>query len=144
MVDVASAIRGALVDDATISAALPAYKGSEPVFTRRPVDPDSPRPMIIVSPDIAIGNEDMPAQKVPVVVRDVAIYGHNNTAAEYRAVETIAYRVRDLFHRNKSSLTVSGWKVIDVRADGPFAAPTDDLDEVARIVTLTIRLSPST
>lgn len=144
MIDLAVSLRAALVADTTIAGLLPTYMGSKPVFTRRPAPSDAPFPIIMVSPDIALGDEDGVSDSRPLIVRDIAVYGRNSTPDAYRDVEAIAYRVRDLFHRNRFAIAPSGWRVTDIRATGPIPAPTDDEDLVGRVVALTIRLTPTT
>jgi hypothetical protein len=139
--DVAEALRLALVNDPTVAGALTAYQGSLPIFTRRPAPTDAPYPMILVSPDVTHADEDGVSDKRPVITRDIAVYGQNDTAPHYRTVESLAYRVRDLFHRMRQSIAVSGWNVVSIMATGPIPAPSDDDRTIGRMVTLTIRLS---
>ena len=134
-------IRAALVGEAAITALLPAYLDGYPIFTQRPVPDNAEYPMIVVSPDVATSEQDGIADFRPVLERDVAVYGRNNTAANYAAVETIARLVHDLFHRQRNSIAVSGWGVVDVVARSPMPAPTDDEKTVGRVVPLTIRLA---
>src|SRR3990167_5381942 len=133
--DLSEPLRTAIVDDATIAALLPIYAGSKTVFTRRPVPDNAAFPIVVISPDIAITDQDGIDDNRPVIIRDVAVYGRND-AASYRAVEAIAYEIRDLFHRRRQSLTVLGWDVVDVVALGPRTAPTDDEQTVGRVVEL--------
>lgn len=139
--DLAIPLRTAIVNNATIIALLPAYKGSFPVFTRRPAPENAPYPMILISTDVSANNEDGINDYRPIQERDVAVYGMNDTAVNYRNVETIARAVRTLFHRQRQAITVSGWHVVTITARGPFAAPTDDDKTVGRVVPLVIQLA---
>ena len=139
--DLAAPIRSALLGEPAITNELAAYSGSYPVFTRRPAPADAPYPMILVSPDITVTDEDGVNDLRPVIERDVAVYGRNDTSEHYRAVETIARAIRTLFHRQWRALTVSGWGVVSITAAGPIPAPTDDEQTVGRLVILTIRLA---
>lgn len=139
--DLAQPLRAAIIGQSSITTLLTAYKGSFPVFTRRPIDPDSPYPLIAVSPDVTKTDEDGISDERPIIIRDISIYGRNDTPARYRAVETIAYLVHDLFQRRWQSITVTGWKVVTINATGPQAAPVDDEQTVGRLVSLTIRLA---
>lgn len=140
MIDLSTAIRAALVADATIAGLLPVWMGSRPVFTRRPAPSGAVFPMIMVSPDVALTDEDGVDDSRPLIIRDLAVYGRNSTPEDYRDVEAIAYRARDLFHRQRFAIATPGWRVIDIRASGPIPAPTDDEQIVGRVVTLTVRL----
>lgn len=143
MVDVAAPIRTALIGASTVTAELTVYHSSYPVFTRRPVPDDAPYPLIIVSPDVSVGEEDGLNDLRPVITRDISIYGTNgvdSTNNQYRAVERAAYAVRNLFHRRRNSISVPDWSVTSVVASGPIAAPVDDAQTVGRVVTLIMRL----
>lgn len=138
--ELAAPIRAALVAEADITGELAAYKGSYPIFTRRPAPADAPYPMILVSSDITATDVDGIADYRPVQVRDIAVYGKNDTAEHYRQVEDIARAVRELFHRQSDAIAVSGWGVTQITASGPRPAPTDDEQTVGRVVELTVQL----
>lgn len=137
--DLSPAIYAALTGNSGIASALAQYEGAAAIFTRRPVPSDAPFPMIICAGDVVYGDEDFLDAKMPMIVRDIAIYGQQ--PADYRTVENLGRMVRDLFHRNRSSLSVAGWSVVDIRCTGPIQAPTDDDQTCGRLVSLTIRLS---
>ena len=139
--DLSIPIRTALLAEATITALLPTYQGSKPIFTRRPAPTDITYPIIMVSPDVSIAEQDGIDDFRPVQERDITVYGQNSTAQKYRDVEAIAFLVRNLFHSQWRSLTVSGWKVVDINCRGPAPAPTDDDQTVARVVSLTVQLA---
>jgi len=138
-IDLSVSIRDAVID--AVGSSLPVYNGGSPVFTRRPVPVGAPFPMVVISSDITMTDEDGVSYLRPVIVRDVITYGRNDTPASYRLVEEIAYALRHAFHRNRQSLSVDEWSVIDVRATGPRSAPTDDDQTVGRLVGLTVRLA---
>lgn len=140
--DLSQPIRAALVGEAAITALLPAYSGGYPIFTRRPAPDDAPYPMVLVSPDIVHEDDDGIDNEQPLITRDVSAYGQNDTADGYRAVEQIAYAVRDLFHRRPQAITPpTGWSCVSVSARGPIPAPADDENSIGRLVTLRIRLA---
>lgn len=139
--DLSAPVRAALVGAGVVTAALSAYLGSYPVFTRVPVPDDAPYPMIVVHAQFGAGDEDGVDDLRPIAVRDVTVYGRNDTAEHYRAVESLAYAVWELFHRQRASLSVPGWSVVDVRAQQPRPAPVDDEEIIARRVELTVRLA---
>lgn len=139
--DLATPIRSALIGASSVTGELTAYKGSFPIFTRRPVPEDAPFPMVVVSSGFQAGEQDGINDQRPVLVRDVLVYGRNDIAEKYRQVETIAFAVRELFHRQRDSIAVSGWSVVDVLASGPSPAPTDDEQTAGRLVELTVRLA---
>lgn len=140
--DLAPSIRAALIADATVAANMDAYKGQPAVFTRRPIPADAPERCIIVNPDSAIGDADLLNASLPIVRRDVIVYGQQPD--DYRIVEATAYAIRELFHRRKWSIDPEGYDVVNITASGPTPAPTDSTDEVARRVGLTIELRRQT
>lgn len=139
--DLADPIRNALIGNTAITAALAAYQGEPTVFTHRPAPSKAPYPMIICAGDVTRADEDLIVDPIPVIIRDISIFGQNDNAAHYRAVEALGLAVRDLFHRQRLSLSVPGWSVLDVVCNGPIVGPTDDDTTVHRLVTLTVRLS---
>lgn len=139
--DLAVPIRTAVVGEASIASLLGAFKGSKPVFTRRPTPTDATYPIIVISPDISLSDNDGINDYRPVQVRDIVIYGQNDTVEHYRKVEAIAYAVRDFFHSNRQAILVPGWSVVDINCIGPIPAPTDDDQTVGRLVSLTIQLA---
>lgn len=141
MTDLAVPIRDALIGATAITSELSAYHGSFPIFTSVPVPDDAEYPMIVVSPDVALGEEDFINRERPVPVRDVRVYGKNVTATERRQVERIAYAVRALFHRKRTAISVPDFDVFEIRCTGPIPGPVDDAQTVARIITLTVQLS---
>lgn len=139
--DLAGPLRAALVGSTPITSQLPAYLNGFPVFTRRPSPADAPYPLIMVSSDVTLTDQDGVNDQRPVIERDIAIYGRNNDAAAFRVVEVLAYQVRSLFHRQRQAITVSGWHVVAITATGPRPAPTDDDQTVGRVVSLSVQLA---
>ena len=140
--DLSEPIRTAIIGNSGIAGMLAQYAGEPAVFTRTPTpatDP-VPYPQVVVSPDLSSTNEDGLTSQRFVISRDVAVYGRNDQADSYRNVETIAKLLQALFHRQKRSLQISGFRVFDLVATGPSPSPVDDDQNVGRVVTLTIRL----
>src|SRR4051812_26701905 len=124
--DLAIPLRTAVLAATPITALLEAYKGSFPVFTRRPLPADAPYPSIIISPDISLSDQDGINDFRPIQERDITVYGQNDTAEKYRVVEVLGYKIRELFHKQRLAIAVSGWGVVQISARGPIPAPTDD------------------
>lgn len=140
--DLTQSIRDALIASAEITAQLPAYLGSFPIFTRRPIPDDSPLPCIIVSQDIGLGEEDGIRDFRPIIHRDVAVYHSNELPANYRLTDTIAQAVRRLFNRQRFSLTLpAGWTLTDVQAEVPIAVEVEQDKITGRVVQLSIRVA---
>lgn len=127
----------------SIASLLPAYHGSRTIFTRRPVPNDATYPLIAISPDVSVQDNDGINDYRPVQERDVVVYGRNEATdgSDYDLVEQIGYALRDLFHGNRQAITVAGWNVVQINARGPYTAPTDDDQTVGRVVSLVIELA---
>jgi len=140
----ASIIDGDPVRSIDTAEHLGEWKGEPAVFTRRPVPQDAIDPIVIINPPIAITDEDALVSRRPVWTGTVAVYGRKGAPGspedQTREVEQTADRIFELFHRERFSLSLDGFSVIDVRASGPVPGPTDDDKQVARIVSLRIRL----
>jgi len=140
--DLAQSFRNSLIANATLANMLPNYLDSPTVFTRRPVPPDAPYPMIVVSSDSAKTDTDGLADLRPIITRDIIVYGSNDTSDHYRDVEEMAYVIFSIFHRNPMSLFVdTGWNITAVTCQGPRPAPTDDDQTIARAVTVVTQLN---
>lgn len=131
-------LRDALVASEAVQLIASDYKGEPAVFTRRPVPDDAPYIMVVVSPDIGIGNADFLRSLMPIVTRDIAVYGQQPD--QYRDIETLAYAIREQFHQVKTAITVPGYHVIDINCTGPVGGPAEDPKIMGRIVTLSIQL----
>lgn len=145
MPDLLPSIRASIVAAASVTSELPAYAGSFPVFTRRPVPDAAPTLVVVVNPQVQAGANDGINDLRPIVVHDVVVYGQNGAAAggvdEYRKVERIGQALQQLFHSHPELVSAAGWSTIDVTASGPSPAPTDDEQTVGRLVSVTTRLA---
>jgi hypothetical protein len=133
------AIRTAIIEATPISELLGKYSGSPGVFTRRPVPEGALYPLVIVpSENAGASDEDGLRSFRPVLQKDVLVYGEQPD--QYRLVDDLADALFVLFHRQKRSISVEGFHVIDIVARRPIQAPTSDAKRVGRLVPLTIRL----
>lgn len=134
--DLMSAFYIALSDDTYITSRLGEFM-SPSIHTRVPVPEGAGYPMIVVRAQTVV-DEDALVTKRPVVSVIITIYGEQDD--QYRTVEELGYYINTKFHRQKYSISPSGYKVIDIVAAGPTPAPTDDFQHVARMVALAVRL----
>lgn len=138
--NLAEPLRTAIIGNVSITALLPAYLGGYPVFTRRPVPNDAPYPLIIISPDTNVTNDDGINDYRPISFRNINVYSANDTPEHYRQADTLAYLIRNLLHRNRQAIVVTGWNVVDIQVEGPQPSPSDDQSE-GRILIVSTRLS---
>lgn len=142
--NLAQPLREAILNNVEITDALGTYMGEPSVFTRRPLPDGATYPMVAISPDISIRDADALVTQRPIIQRDVTVYGQIGPAGSetdhYRVVETLAYAVREMFHRRKQVLFVDDYHVVDIVASGPIPAPTESERLIGRVVSLTIRL----
>lgn len=132
-------LRSAIINAPSISGQLAQWQGEPAVFTRRPVPDKAPYPMVAISPDITVVEQDALVSRRPIVTRDLVLYGRQPD--DYRLIEALGWPLRDLFHRNRFAIEPpAGYRVIEIIARGPMPAPTDDAKTVGRLVSLTISL----
>jgi len=137
--DLAPALRDALIGCIPIVAELTEWNGEPSVHTRRPLPADALYPCAAIGPDIGLADADALNSERPIITRDILFYG--NQPDDYRKVERMAYAARGLFHRQRFAITPpEGFSVISIVAHGPVPAPTSSDKIVGRVVTLTIRL----
>lgn len=136
-------IREAIVTDDVLAAGLADWMGEPACFTRRPIPDDAKEVFCVVNPPETNDIDALVARRDQVMV-SIAFYGvkaeSRDPADQTRAVEELAERARLLFHRNKWAIQSDAFQIIDIVASGPFAGPTDDDKQVARIVNLRVRL----
>ena len=138
--DISSAIYETILADAFVQTNLPVYLGALTVFTRRPVLPDAPYPMIVVEPDIVDTDVGGLNFKQLRIIKDINVYGNNETSSQYRVVEQLAYEIFNLFHRNRFSIEIPSWFTARVWCQGPHAVPSDDDMRVGRVISVSTEL----
>lgn len=143
MIDLSANIRTAIVSDIDITALIANYQDSKAIFTRRPVPSDAAYPMIIISPLVSETNLDGLRCKRAILTYDISVYDTNASSVNYRNVEVVGYKLANKFHRmDRFAMSFpSGVSLIKSTARGPFAAPTDDLVKVARVVSVEFEVS---
>lgn len=141
--DLAVPIRAAILNNVDLVAMLPLYLGSPTVFTRRPVDPKAPYPLILISGNVAKNDNDGIVDKRLIITRDIAVYGTNENSSHYRAVESMADIIYAMFDKVHNVLTfgMTGWNLCRINCTGPIVAPVDDDLHVGRIVSLQVMLA---
>ena len=139
-VDLAEPIRDALVASSGITTLLATYASEPAVFTRRPVPGNASFPMIVVTPDVTVSDQDGIFDFRPLIVREVIAYSLNDTPANYRLADQLAYLIRTLFHRQRRAISVPGWGVVDIVVTGPSPTSQDDQTE-GRSLLLTVQLA---
>ena len=137
--DLPAAFYDALTSDSTVKGYLGTYLTTPCVFTKVPVPSEAPFPMLVVMPPASVSDFDYLNAKKLYILQDLIVYGEQDS--DYRDVEALAWYLRNLFHREKDVITVTGWNVMDITVFGPTPAPVSDEKHVARRVELTILLS---
>ena len=119
------AMHNRLSTDALIASGVSVYRTKPAVFSELPVQGwDDPTAVyIVISPPIDDESRDSKnTTRAREVMHDVSVYGPQT--GDSSLVDTLAERVRDLFHREP--LTVSGYGTLIASCTGPILAPTDD------------------
>lgn len=138
--DLTQEIRGALLAESTVTDLLPAYQGSFPIFTRRPVPVDVTYPCLVISKNITVEDEDGVNDFRPIITRDIAAYHTNEPASNYQALDALADAVRAMFHR-KRPFTIDGWGVTLITCRGPIEQRLEADKLTGRVVMLTVRVA---
>lgn len=142
--DLKPALRDAVMDISAVTALLAQWKGEPAVFTRRPVPDDAEYPCAVIGKPTMITDEDGLSSDRPVVTHQLAFYGNKGAPGsaedQTRDVEAMGFHARTHFHRQRFSVSPSGYDVIDIQARGPFEAPTDDENKVGSAIILQLRL----
>ena len=126
--NITGAIHDKLAADATLDALISTYDGGSPpdpaIFTGWPVPEDATRPYVFTRGYVsAISWDELSGAPGLSVLRDVTVIA-DNTGSD-SDIETIATRVRELLHRQKSTIS-DGVHVMTQCVDGPVVAETDD------------------
>jgi hypothetical protein len=141
--NLAPALRAAVLQAAPLSTPLALYENEPGVFTRRPVPSEAGYPMCVISPPVSVGDVDFLKARFPTPRYDIGFYGRQPD--DYRVVENLAFLARRLFHRNRFALDlVPDYAVMEIVATGPMAAPTDSAQIVGRMILLRFKLEDLT
>jgi hypothetical protein len=144
MSDLYAPIRTAIIEDSVINPQLSEWQGEPACFTRRPVPEDVRHIFCLINPPADRRDIDALNSRRDLYSINVAFYGTKadarDPADQTRMVDVLAERAFNLFHRNKWAIQSDAFQIIDIVASGPFAGPTDDDNEVSRIVNLRVRL----
>lgn len=144
MTDVGPALRAAIIGDAFITSRLSTWQGAPAVFTRLPIPEDAEFPCVVLPFNSVTTDQDALREKRTVIVRDIMVYGDvaaPGTPEDHtRIVDEVAYRLRELFHRNRDALGNVSFHVIDIVVNSLSPAPVDNEETVGRRVTLTLRI----
>ncbi len=136
--DVGPALRTALLAEPTIAGLLSEFHNEASIHTVLPVPAEVVPVFIVIGSDVTLTDFDALISRRPIVQRDIFVYGAQPD--DFRDVEQIGYSIRELFHRERFSITLTDYDVVEIVASGPRPAPTSDEETTGRVVTLTISL----
>jgi hypothetical protein len=136
------ALHDRLIGDATLAALLGRYDppGSTTevpcVFASDPVPEEAPTPFVVISGEISQEPvlDSNTIEYGSEIIYDIRCYADQD--GSLIPIETIAARVRTLFHRQP--LTVPGFTAVDVRVSGPIVDNQTDL--FGRILSVRVLL----
>lgn len=123
-----------MAGDATLVALLNTYGGEAAIFTTEPAPGDAAMPYVVTAGEVAQEPFDTKMTRGRIATRDVRCYAPEGGSAA--TVESMAERVRTLFHRQE--ITVSDYEWVMCECTGPIAA--DEQDAYGRIVTVRMML----
>lgn len=120
-----------LAGDATLADLLSIYKGLPAVFTVIPIPDDAELPYIVTEGEVAVTPFDTKTSNGRELIRDIRCYAPAEGSAS--KIETIAERVRTLFHNH--ALSINGFdNAMLCEASGPVNVPEENV--YGRIVTI--------
>lgn len=121
-----------LANDSTLTDLLSVYNGSPAIFTTVPVPADAELPYLVTEAEVSTTPFDTKTTLGREVLKDIRCYVAKSGSAVL--VETIAERVRFLFHQYALPLTGFDNAMLCL-AQGLSVAPEED-DVYGRIVTV--------
>jgi hypothetical protein len=142
LIDLSSSIRTAILND-TLATNIASFAGSKAIFTRRPAPTDATYPMVFISPQIPGAIMDyLDGELRREVIYDILTYGQNDDAAKYRTVEKIGMAIAKKFARPSLKVITppTGYSIVKVVGTNMSVAPTDDLNIVGRMSTVTFTI----
>lgn len=119
-----------MANDATLTAMLATYNGAPAIFTIDPAPGDAALPYIVSAGQPVDTAFDTKTTRGRTLTRDIRCYAAADGSA--LLVESIAERVRELFHRQ--ALTITGFVWIWAECTGPIVA--DEQDAYGRVVSV--------
>lgn len=136
----AATIFARLSGDATLTNLLDTHSGAPAIFSGRAPDAYEigPKPCLV----IAAPTDDRPIETFTENSRDIIrdVRGYAPDTGSSLALDTVMERVRDLFHNQPASLTVTGGTAKISRVTGPKESPVTDPALIGRRVTLRLEI----
>ncbi|MEH6676131.1 hypothetical protein [Phenylobacterium sp.] len=131
-----------LTGDATLIAALANHNGNPAIFNEKAppgfIFSIGVKPCLIIAAPADDQGAETFTENGRAITQDVRGYAFDNGSSA--ALDTVMRRVRDLFHNQPRSLTVTGGKAILSRVTGPVASPTSEASVIGRRVTISLEL----
>ena len=133
--------------DATLTAQLSTFNGNPAIFSNMPTPHGAEPPFIMISPPVADTDFDTLKEFDRDITHNIWIVFPNTGSVS--GVDVAAERVRTLFHKVPSTISVTGYQVVQTWARGPFDGQIegirsgfqiDQIDEIARRVSVRILL----
>lgn len=116
-----TAVFNRLRDDFVLAAMLSTYNGRPAIFTAEPIPGDAELPYIVAAGNVADAPWESKTSRGRDIRRDIRCYAR--ATGSMVQVESMAERVRKLFHRQK--VPVEGHENILTLCTGPVIGPTD-------------------
>ncbi len=96
------------------------------------------RPCIVIAPPTRDEPLETFTETGRLIVQDIRVF--TKFTGSSAALDTLARRVRDLFHNRPGDLVIQGGSAKIATATGPNAAPTSDPSLIGRRITLRLEL----
>lgn len=116
-----AAVYDRLRNDTALAAMLSTYNGRPAIFTTEPIPGDAALPYIVTAGHVSDAPWDTKTSRGRDIMRDIRCY--TEATGSMVAVESMAERVRQMFHQQK--IPVEGHSNVMTACTGPIIGPTD-------------------
>lgn len=130
-----AAFYSVLNGDSTLTDDLSSFNGRASIFTYEPIPKDVDKPYIITTGEISNEAEDTKDTEGRRITRDIRVYAPES--GDSILIESLAERIRTLFHR--SSISITGFKTIYVNVSGPVNVNEENV--YGRVLSVEVLLS---
>jgi len=139
MISLAEAIRTAILANDAVTRHLDKWNGVPAVMINDERPPaDLPDRFVVIGPPGGTLARPLMNKNVDYFTRQVSAFGEQ--PGDQKKMNMAAEAIRTMFHRQRQSLVVDGFKVVHVLCTWPVPAPTSDVNRIGRMVMMNVLL----
>jgi 2',3'-cyclic-nucleotide 2'-phosphodiesterase (5'-nucleotidase family) len=129
-------LRTAIMANTDVLAYADSYKGGPAVFIQDRVPDDAPHKMVYISENVGSVNIDWVNTHKSIIMKQIYVYGEQ--PRDTKAVNLVSESIRAMFHRNKASISLPSFKLIEIMADYPIPAQDNSPSQLCRVIMLSV------